>query len=115
MLVRIKNFQESRTLPRWHKLILVASRRGKINLMQLQEINLREVIDRLNEKEAKLRSLHINGRWNTLIRGITGESQNRHTPSQQRWVKLFLKASRRGHFKLKGLQSLNVKTVISKL
>jgi hypothetical protein len=72
MLVRIKNFQESRTLPRWHKLILKASRRGKINLKQMQEINLRDVINKLNEKEAKLRSLKINGRWNTLIRGVLG-------------------------------------------
>lgn len=32
MLVRIKNFRESATLSRWHKLILVASRRGKFNL-----------------------------------------------------------------------------------
>ena len=48
------------------------SRRGKLNLKSLQEINLREVIDRLNEKEAKLHSLRINGRWNTLIRGVLG-------------------------------------------
>jgi hypothetical protein len=74
MLVRVKNFRESRTLPRWHKLILVASRRGKINLKQIQEINLRDVIDKLNEKEAKLRSLRINGKWNSLIAGITGKS-----------------------------------------
>jgi len=72
MLVRMNNFRESRTLPRWHKLILKASRRGKINLKQMQEINLRDVIDKLNEKEAKLRSLKINGRWNTLIRGVLG-------------------------------------------
>jgi len=94
-------------------LILVASRRGKINLKQLQEINLRDVIDKLNEKEAKLRSLRINGRWNTLIRGVLGTSQNRHSPTQQRWVKLFLKGSRRGHYKLKDMQSMNIKRVIS--
>ena len=81
----------------------------------MQEINLRDVIDKLNEKNAKIRSLKINGRWNTLIRGVTGEGQNRHTPTQQRWVKLAIKASRRGHFKLKDFQSLNIKTVISKL
>jgi hypothetical protein len=109
MLTRMKNFKESRTLPRWHKLILKASRRGKLNLKQMQEINLREVIDKLNEKNAKLRSLHINGRWNTLIRGVLGAGQNRHSPTQQRWVKLVLKASRRGHFKLKGMQSMHIK------
>jgi len=32
------------------------------------------VIDRLNAKESKLRSLKINGRWNTLIRGVLGTS-----------------------------------------
>ena len=81
MLVRVKNFQESNTLHRWHKLILVASRKGKINLKQLQEINLRDVINRLNEKEAKLNSLKINGRWNTLYQGVLGTGQNRHTPT----------------------------------
>jgi len=81
----------------------------------MQEINLREVINRLNEKEAKLKSLRINGRWNTLIRGVSGADQNRHSPTQQRWFKLFLKGSRKGYFKVKGLQSMNIKTVISKL
>ena len=84
-------------------------------MKQLQEINLREVINRLNEKEAKLKSMRINGRWNTLIRGVSGASQNRFSPTQQRWFKLALKASRKGYFKVKGLQSLNIKHVISKL
>ena len=75
----------------------------------MQEINLRDVINKLNEKEAKLRSLKINGRWNTLIRGVLGTGQNRHSPVQQRWVKLVLKAGRRGHFKLKGLNSMHLK------
>ena len=73
------------------------------------------MINRLNEKEAKLQSLRINGRWNTLIRGVLGSSQNRHSPVQQRWVKLVLKAGRRGHFNLKGMQSMHLKEVISKL
>jgi len=47
----------------------------------MQELNLREIIDKLNEKQAKLRSLHINGRWNTLIRGVLGTSQNRNSPT----------------------------------
>jgi len=55
MLVRIKNFAESTTLSRWHKLILTASRKGKLNLKNLQEIDLADVIARLKQKEAKLR------------------------------------------------------------
>jgi hypothetical protein len=81
----------------------------------MQEINLRDVIKKLNEKEAKIRSLRINGRWNTLIRGVLGTGQNRHSPTQQRWVKFVLKASRKGYFKLKDMQSMHLKQVISKL
>lgn len=32
LLTRITNKQENRTLKRWHKLILIASRRDKLNL-----------------------------------------------------------------------------------
>ena len=74
MMVRIKNFEESRTLSRWHKLILIASRRGKLNLKNLQEINLTDVIAKLKQKEDKLRKLRLNGRWNTLIAGVSGTS-----------------------------------------
>ena len=74
MMVRIKNFEESRTLSRWHKLILIASRRGKLNLKNLQEINLTDVIAKLKQKEDKLRKLRLNGRWNTLIAGVLGTS-----------------------------------------
>jgi len=55
MLVRIKNFAESSTLSRWHKLILIASRKGKLNLKNLQEIDLADVIAKLKQKEEKLR------------------------------------------------------------
>ena len=47
MMVRMTNKQEGKALRGWHKLILVASRKGKINLKQLQDINLRDVIDKL--------------------------------------------------------------------
>ena len=74
MMVRIKNFEESRTLSRWHKLILIVSRRGKLDLKNLQEINLTDVIAKLKQKEDKLRKLRLNGRWNTLIAGVSGTS-----------------------------------------
>jgi hypothetical protein len=74
MMIRIKNFEESRTLSRWHRLILIASRRGKLNLKNLQEINLTDVIAKLKQKEDKLRKLRLNGRWNTLIAGVLGTS-----------------------------------------
>lgn len=74
MLVRIKNFSESRALSRWHKLILIASRKGKLNLKNLQEIDLAGVIAKLKEKEGKLRQLRLNGRWNTLVAGVLGTS-----------------------------------------
>ena len=59
MLVKVTNKQEGKALRNWHKLILVASRKGKINLKQLQEINLRDVIEKLNMKNEKLRIMHI--------------------------------------------------------
>jgi len=74
MLTRVTNKQENRCLKRWHKLILIASRKGKIKLKQMQEINLRDVIDKLCEKEEKLRIMNIQSRWNTLSSGITGKS-----------------------------------------
>jgi hypothetical protein len=55
MLVRIKNYAESNTLSRWHKLILIASRKGKLNLKNLQEIDLSDVIAKLKQKEEKLK------------------------------------------------------------
>jgi hypothetical protein len=55
MVVRIKNFAESSTLSRWHKLILIASRKGKLNLKNLREIDLSDVITKLREKEIKLK------------------------------------------------------------
>ena len=55
MLLRIKNFRESTTLSRWHKLILIASRKGKLNLKNLQEIDLTDVVAKLKQKEEKLR------------------------------------------------------------
>tara|TARA_B110000285_G_scaffold234843_1_gene313306 strand:- start:5496 stop:5819 length:324 start_codon:yes stop_codon:yes gene_type:complete len=59
MLVKVTNKQEGKALRGWHKLILVASRKGKINLKQLQEINFREVINKLKQKEEKLRQLAL--------------------------------------------------------
>lgn len=50
MLVKVTNKQEGKALRGWHKLILVASRKGKINLKQLQDINLRDVIEKLKMK-----------------------------------------------------------------
>ena len=55
MLVRIKNFAESSALSRWHRLILIASRRGKLNLKNLQEIDVADVIAKLKQKEQKLK------------------------------------------------------------
>ena len=55
MNVRIKNFAESKVLSRWHKLILIASRKGKLNLKNLQEIDLADVVAKLKQKEEKLR------------------------------------------------------------
>jgi len=72
MLVRIKNFAESNTLSRWHRLILVASRKGRLSLKNLQEIDLSDVIAKLKQKEEKLRLLRFNGRWNTLVAGVLG-------------------------------------------
>lgn len=74
MLVRIKNYAESRSLSRWHKLILIASRKGKLNLKNLQELDLTDVIAKLKEKEGKLRRLHVNGQWRTLAAGVLGTS-----------------------------------------
>ena len=54
MLLRIKNFRESTTLSRWHKPILIASRKGKLNLKNLQEIDLADVVAKLKQKEQKL-------------------------------------------------------------
>jgi hypothetical protein len=59
LLVKVTNKKEGQALRNWHKLILIASRKGKINLKHLQEINLRDVINKLYEKEEKLRIIRI--------------------------------------------------------
>ena len=109
MLIRIKNIQESRTLKRWHKLILKASRLGKVNLMKLGDLDLKTILQKLQEKDKKVKGLQIRGRWNSLINGVLGNSQNRCSQTQQRWVKLVLRCSRKGHFRLKDFQSLRFK------
>ena len=84
-------------------MILKFSRQDKLRLMQLGDLDLKTILQKLQEKDLKVRQLQIRGRWNTLINGVLGRTQNRHTPVQQRWVKLVLRAARKGHFKLKTL------------
>ena len=61
-------------------MILKFMRQDKIRIMQLGDLDLKTILQKLQEKDLKVRQLQIRGRWNTLINGVLGRSQNRHTP-----------------------------------
>ena len=55
-------------------MILKFMRQDKLRIMQLGDLDLKTILQKLQEKDLKVRQLQIRGRWNTLINGVLGRS-----------------------------------------
>ena len=76
LLTRARNEIAVRTNQRWSTLIVAASREGYVDLRRLQELNLSDMIVSLHEKEAKLRSLSLCGKWSEMAHLLLKRSTN---------------------------------------
>ena len=104
LLTRDKNQMSSKTLKRWHKLILRASRQGLIQLRTLQGVNLSDMISQLKEKEEKMRVMRVLAKWNEFAKALLLRKENKNSRKvNKRWHKLILKCSRMGFLNLRSV------------
>jgi hypothetical protein len=89
LLTRARNERAEITNKRWSALIRAASREGYLELRRLQDVNLSDVVASLQEKEAKLRSLAICGRWREMALLLLKRETNQvSSVTMKRWHKL---------------------------
>lgn len=96
-------------LERWRTLVKKMGRGGYV---QLQKISLTRTVTRLKNKNYKVKTLSILGRWRVLIRGVL----ERGSPQvQARWVRIVVRLRQQGILQLPMFGSLNTRNLINKL
>ena len=79
---------------------------------------MKQMLQKLSDKNSKVKQMKIQGRWKRLIDGVLGKRKNEPEPKSdvlKRWTKLILKAQRRGVINLKSMQEMDMQTMISQL
>ena len=73
-------------------MIIKLVKRGKLNLINIKTLDMREVIDKLADKQERDRLLRVNAKW----RSMAEQYLSMKSKSQKRWKKMVIKMSKRG-------------------
>lgn len=79
---------------------------------------MKQMLQKLSDKNSKVKQMKIQGRWKRLIDGVLGKRKNESEPRSEvlkRWTTLILKAQRKGVINLKSMQEMDMQTIIGQL
>ena len=115
LLTRDKNKSNKKVIKRWTKLLIRASKAGRVQLRSLWSFeDIIKGIDKLKEKDRKLNSLSIIGRWGYLSEMILKRDLNqKQVRAVANWKKIIKTiAIYNNYFSLKSFLSLDKKEIL---